>query len=429
MRTDIAISAENLGKCYQIYAQPIDRLKQSFWRRRKKFFKEFWALRNATFEIRVGETIGIIGSNGSGKSTLLQLICGIVSPTTGDIRINGRIAAMLELGAGFNPEFSGRENVLINAAIMGLSREEIDECYEDILAFADIGDFISQPVKTYSSGMYVRLAFATAINVSPDILVVDEALSVGDIRFKQKCMARIKAFCERGTVIFVSHDTGAVTELCSRAIWIEGGEIRMDGPPKPVIENYLQYMYEGDADDAYDACTLPEAVAEVTPIGDAESLMAVGPDLHQFGNRSATIEKVQLLSNGGFKGIVYSSKPCEIKLILKAHQNVVHPIVGFFVKDRLGREIIGESTFLLGKNPPPLMRNRTYCFSFKMAQWPNLREDDYVLSVAVADGTMEAHQQCHLVHDVIAFKSLPTRKAAGIFTVLDTDVNYSEVWA
>ena len=246
MSRDFAIRATAVGKCYQMYEQPLDRLKQSFWRTRRRFYREFWALRGVTFEIGKGETVGIIGSNGSGKSTLLQIICGTLNPTEGELRVDGQIAALLELGTGFNPEFTGRENVYMNAAIMGLSRAEIDSRYDAIAAFADIGSFIEQPVKTYSSGMYVRLAFAVAVNVSPDILVVDEALAVGDARFQQKCMAKIRAFCQTGTVILVSHDTAAVTELCSRAIWVEAGMIRMDGPPKHVVEKYLQFMYEGD---------------------------------------------------------------------------------------------------------------------------------------------------------------------------------------
>ena len=206
MSFDFAIRTRNLGKCYQIYEKPVDRLKQSFWRWRKQFYREFWALKDVSLDIKKGETLGIVGSNGSGKSTLLQLICNILTPTIGEIEVKGKIAALLELGAGFNLEFTGRENININAAITGLTSEEIDACYDKIVKFADIGDFIDQPVKTYSSGMYVRLAFAIAINVSPDILLIDEALAVGDARFRQKCMAKIKEFCTKGTVIFVSHD-------------------------------------------------------------------------------------------------------------------------------------------------------------------------------------------------------------------------------
>lgn len=430
MVPDIAICTKNLGKCYQIYEQPIDRLKQSLCRGKKQFFKEFWALNNATFEIRKGETVGIIGSNGSGKSTLLQLICGILSPSRGELKISGRIAALLELGAGFNPEFTGQENVLMNAAIMGLSRAEIEACYDDIVAFADIGDFIDQPVKTYSSGMYVRLAFATAINVSPDILVVDEALSVGDIRFQQKCMAKIKQFCEQGTVIFVSHDTTALTELCSRAIWIEGGEIQMDGQPKFVVEKYLEYMYEGEvsAQDDLPLILSADGVEDHSDdTEDEEDFLPVDSNIRQFGNKSVTIEKVRMHSAEGGIGIVYSGKKCEFAMILKAHSDIVHPIVGFFVKDRLGREIIGDNTTLMGQSLPPLSKGQKYRLVFQINQWPNLCEGDYALSIAVADGSMEDHVQCHWLHDVIIFKSVPTRMIAGIFSVLSTDIQFYQV--
>jgi lipopolysaccharide transport system ATP-binding protein len=240
----IAISARNVAKTYLIYDAPFDRIKQSLWRGRKRFYREFQALRDISFEIAKGETVGIVGRNGSGKSTLLQLICGTLAPTAGEIRIDGRIAALLELGAGFNPEFTGRENVYLNASIMGISNDEIDAQFDRIAAFADIGAFMEQPVRTYSSGMYVRLAFATAIHVSPDILIVDEALSVGDEAFQRKCYSRIRQIKDNGgTILFVSHAASAVVELCDRAILLDGGEILLSGKPKPVITQYHRLIY------------------------------------------------------------------------------------------------------------------------------------------------------------------------------------------
>ena len=207
----------------------------------KKYFSEFWALKDVSFEIRKGETVGIIGRNGSGKSTLLQLICGTLTPTNGSIQTNGRIAALLELGSGFNLEFTGRENVYLNAAVLGLSKSEIDERFDDIAAFADIGQFIKQPVKTYSSGMYVRLAFAVIAHVNADILVVDEALSVGDAVFTQKCMRFIRRYQENGTLIFVSHDTASVQNLCKSGIWLQNGMVEKIGTAKSVSEAYLHH--------------------------------------------------------------------------------------------------------------------------------------------------------------------------------------------
>jgi lipopolysaccharide transport system ATP-binding protein len=420
MADDFAVSADNIGKCYHIYQRPLDRLKQSLWRARKRFFSEFWALRNCSFEIKKGETIGIIGSNGSGKSTLLQIICGTLNPTEGELKVGGRIAALLELGAGFNPEFTGRENVYMSASILGISRTEIESRYDEIAAFADIGSFIEQPVKMYSSGMYVRLAFSVALNVSPDILVVDEALSVGDARFQQKCMAKIREFCQTGTVIFVSHDTAAVTELCSRALWIEAGRIRMDGTPKFVVEKYLQFMYEGDA--PVKAPVLKD-VAELPP--GSEGLPPVAKETRQFGDLRATIDAVGFSSQGAPGGVVYSGQACTIGMTLHAHENIEKPIVGFIVKDRLGREILGDNTGLLKKELPLMKKGQKYLLAFQMDAWPNLLEGEYSLTVAIADGEMNDHKQCHYLHDAVIFKSIPVRVPGGIFSVTGTMVEFS----
>ncbi len=220
------------------------RVQRLLGRPPKQYFREFWALKDVSFEVKKGETVGIIGRNGSGKSTLLQLICGTLAPTSGSVQITGRIAALLELGSGFNPEFTGRENVYMNASILGLSEAEIDAKYNEILAFADIGDFIDQPVKQYSSGMYVRLAFAVIAHVNADVLVIDEALSVGDAFFVQKCMRFLREFMETGTVLFVSHDAGAVLNLCQTAVWLHNGAIAAVGAPKEITESYLHKLYE-----------------------------------------------------------------------------------------------------------------------------------------------------------------------------------------
>ena len=248
----IAIEVQNLSKCYQLYPYPQDRLKQSIYPRLqrilgrplKKYYNDFWALKDISFEIKKGETFGIVGSNGSGKSTLLQMICGTISPTQGRILTNGRIAALLELGSGFNPEFTGRENVYLNGSIIGLSNQEIDTRFSEVIAFADIGDFIDQPVKTYSSGMLVRLAFAVAINAEPEILIVDEALSVGDELFQRKCFSRIEAIRSSGaTILFVSHSAATIVELCDRAMLIDAGEKLSVDKPKKIIGRYQKLLY------------------------------------------------------------------------------------------------------------------------------------------------------------------------------------------
>lgn len=244
MSSEPAIAVRDLSKCFHIYDTPRDRLLQMLARGRRQYYREFWALRDIRFEIARGETVGIVGRNGSGKSTLLQLICGTLNPTSGDIQTLGRIAALLELGSGFNPEFSGRENVYMNAAVLGLSREETEARFAEIEAFAEIGDFIDQPVKTYSSGMTVRLAFAVAINVDAQILIVDEALAVGDELFQRKCYARIEALKQNGaTILFVSHSGGTVIELCDRALLLDRGELLLDGPPKQVVGQYQKLLY------------------------------------------------------------------------------------------------------------------------------------------------------------------------------------------
>ncbi|OCZ65935.1 ABC transporter ATP-binding protein [Achromobacter xylosoxidans] len=287
---NVAIQVDDLSKCYQIYDKPGDRLKQFLFPRLKPsarrngttYFREFWALRNVSLTVKQGETIGIVGRNGSGKSTLLQIICGTLTPTQGDVRTNGRIAALLELGSGFNPEFSGRENVYLNAAVLGLTKEETDARFDEIAAFADINDFIDQPIKTYSSGMVVRLAFAVAINADPQILVVDEALSVGDELFQRKCFARIEQIRARGaTILFVSHSGATVVELCDRAVLLDSGEQLAIGSPKHIVSCYQKLLY-APADRRADLREAIKAQQDISSEGVAGSSQIAGlPELDQ----------------------------------------------------------------------------------------------------------------------------------------------------
>lgn len=266
MSFEPAISANNLGKCYQLYAQPHDRLKQFLCRGKRQYYREFWALRNVNFEIMPGEVLGVIGRNGSGKSTLLQLVCGTLTPTHGEVRVNGRVAALLELGAGFNPEFSGRENVLMSATIMGLSQSEIADRIEHIIDFSGIRDFIDQPVKTYSSGMYVRLAFSVAINVDPDILVIDEALSVGDGAFARESFTRIMQMRDAGkTILFCSHSLFQVESLCARTIWINHGQIVLDGESAQVVSAYQAFLDKNASNSSPDtSISIDNKIAEAS---------------------------------------------------------------------------------------------------------------------------------------------------------------------
>jgi ABC-type polysaccharide/polyol phosphate transport system ATPase subunit len=264
--TDIAIKVDKLSKCYHIYDRPQDRLKEMVVPRLQRlvgqqasqYGREFWALKDVSLEVKKGEIVGIIGRNGSGKSTLLQMICGTLNPTSGSITTHGRVAALLELGSGFNPEFTGRENVYLNASVLGLNRSETQAQFSNIEAFADIGDFIDQPVKTYSSGMMLRLAFAVSVHVQPDILVVDEALSVGDIAFRNKCMEAIQKLVARGvTILFVTHDLGTLQLLCSRVIWLAKGVLQASGNPIRIAQDYYVSTVQGGKIDAQESSTLP----------------------------------------------------------------------------------------------------------------------------------------------------------------------------
>jgi len=285
MCSDVAIQATGLSKHYYLYNNPQDRLMQMLWRGRKKFYRKFEALKDTSFKIKKGESFGIIGRNGAGKSTLLQLIAGTLTPSSGQVEVNGRIAALLELGSGFNPEFTGRENVYMNAAILGLSREEIDARYEDIAAFADIGTFIDQPVKTYSSGMQVRLAFSVAVNVDPDILIIDEALSVGDGVFSRKSFDRIMEFRKAGkTILFCSHSIYQVEALCNRALWLDHGKMQMIGQPAAVVTAYGSFLdAESSVPKAHQAS--PEAKRET-------------PDINSKPYKHARITGIKALVDG-----------------------------------------------------------------------------------------------------------------------------------
>ena len=274
MSSDIAIEVVGLSKCYHIYDRPRDRLIQMLTRGRKGCHQEFWALRDASFSIARGETVGIIGRNGSGKSTLLQMICGTVSPTAGTVATHGRVAALLELGAGFNTEFTGRENVLLNAAILGFPRESMEERMTEVSVFSELGEFLDRPVKTYSTGMYARLAFSIAIHVDPEILIVDEALAVGDSRFVAKCMRRMREIQDRGvTILFVSHDVSSVRTLCQRAIWLDKGRIVENGDVFPVTGKYMEFMFKDE--ESEEQTLREEIVASQDAVNEAGDVQAV----------------------------------------------------------------------------------------------------------------------------------------------------------
>jgi lipopolysaccharide transport system ATP-binding protein len=336
--SETAIAALNLSKCYQLYEHPTDRLKQFLWPHRwlgaRQYYRELWALHDINLTIMPGEVIGIVGQNGSGKSTLLQLVCGTLTPTHGDVRVNGRIAALLELGAGFNPEFTGRENVLMSAAIMGLSQSEIADRIEHIIDFSGVRDFIDQPVKTYSSGMYVRLAFSVAINVDPDILVIDEALSVGDGAFARKSFDRIMRMRDAGkTILFCSHSLFQVESLCARAIWINKGEIVLDGESAQVVSAYQTFLDKN----AWDATLETPAVAHPEPASNT-----------QHGSGSARLERIKLHVNDMpvQQAIVTSGESrMMIEVAFTSDPALPCPTIAMTIQTKDGRTITSAATW------------------------------------------------------------------------------------
>src|SRR5690554_518848 len=425
MSSDVAISVRGVGKTFRLYKRPQDRLLQRF--SRKPLFREFHALSDISFEVKKGETVGIIGRNGSGKSTLLQLICGTLTPTHGEIQVNGRVAALLELGAGFNPEFTGRENVYLNGAILGLNRQEIDARLDDIFAFADIGDFIDQPVKTYSSGMYVRLAFAVIAHVDADILVIDEALAVGDALFTQKCMRFLRRFRENGTILFVSHDSAAVTNLCQRAVWLGQGCVAQQGAAKEVSEAYLAALFEGTGGNtAVRKTDAPMAKPEewvdqrqafinASNLRNDLEIFRFNPDNDGFGMRHATIRDVYLEDDEGRRmAWVVGGELATLTVEVECHHELDRPIVGFYVKDRLGQTLFGDNTYLSYADAPvPAQAGSELQVRFRFPM-PLLPVGDYSIAVAVANGTQEEHVQHHWIHDALIFRSQCSSTATGL---------------
>jgi lipopolysaccharide transport system ATP-binding protein len=396
-----------LSKCYQIYAHPRDRLMQALFHGHRNFYREFWALRDINLELPRGQTLGVIGRNGSGKSTLLQIICGTLAPTSGSVKATGRIAALLELGAGFHPDFTGRENVFLNARILGLTREQTEARFDQIAAFAEIGEFIDQPVKTYSSGMFVRLAFSVIAHVDADILVIDEALAVGDAFFTQKCMRFLRQFRETGTIIFASHDAAAVLSLCDRALWLEAGRIRGLGPAKAVNEAYLAELF-ADISRQRAAPADPADRPKSAPINAANSLSPfTGPPVHAvpassaaFGEGGARILGVDIMDAvGNALQVAQPGASVTVRIHFRALRPLAQPIAGFYLKDRLGPNLFGQNTALTyAQSPPPMVagEERIALFAFDM---PVLQAGQYMLAVAIAEGTLDQHVQHHWIHE------------------------------
>jgi len=435
----IAIRVQHISKRYHIYDAPRDRLKQFVLPRLqrltgqapKQYFREFWALKDVSFEVKKGETVGIIGRNGSGKSTLLQIICGTLTPTSGQVETIGRVAALLELGSGFNLDFTGRENVYMNGAVLGLSREETDTRFNDIAAFADIGDFIEQPVKTYSSGMMVRLAFAVIAHVDADILVVDEALAVGDAFFTQKCMRFLRNFMKTGTVLFVSHDTGSIKSLCDRAVWLEKGQVLQEGLPKEVCELYLEAFYEaqqgkssptklkiGESSDSHPTKDQRLAFINASSLRNDLQVFKFDPEAASFGKGGAKIEDVCLLDENEHPlAWIVGGEKVTLRVMAYAYQELDTPIIGFFVKDRLGQDLFGDNTFLSYREQPIRCEGGIALQADFVFYMPLLPSGEYSITVAIANGTQETHVQHHWIHDAVLFRSESSSVASGLIGI------------
>ena len=370
------ITVQNLTKMYKLYDNPMDRVKEALSARGRKRYKEHYALRDINFTVRQGETVGIIGTNGSGKSTILKIITGVLSPTEGSVRVDGRISALLELGAGFNPDYSGIENIYLNGTMLGFSRDEMTEKLDEIIEFADIGDFITQPVKTYSSGMFVRLAFAVAINIDPEVLIVDEALSVGDVFFQAKCFRKFEEFkANNKTILFVSHDLGSINKYCDRAILLNKGHVVEEGTPKEIIDIYKKILVnqydeeaeqsqeEGQTDkgpeEAGESGAVPEASAVSDPddnVSDHEepeqadavlwkSRFNVNPSIVEYGDKKAEIIDFCMLdANGIITNSIEKDKEFRIKMKILFHDTIEEPIFAYTIKDRMGNDLTGTNT-------------------------------------------------------------------------------------
>jgi len=413
------IKVQNVSKIYKLYAQPQDRLKEALHPWRKKYHHDFYALKNIDFEIKKGETVGIIGQNGSGKSTLLKILTGVLTPTDGNYGVEGKISSLLELGTGFNPELSGLENIYFYGSILGFSREQIDAKLEGILSFADIGEFIHQAVKTYSSGMYVRLAFAVAIQVDPDILIVDEALSVGDIKFQLKCFRKFEEFQKAGkTILFVTHDTGAVQNYCSRAIWLNDGVVKEIGEPEAVCKHYMSFMAYGEETKKSETKSNTEMLHATSNFSVSSNNTSQIPwqsvaSCESFGDGGAEITHVAFYdkqTNQRLDVLEGGEDVCfSVKGICKKEINDF--VFGFMIKDAKGNNIAGMNTLALDK--PLNVQGGDFCADFKFTM-PYFRNGDYVIMTSVAEGSQINHIQHHWVHDAYNFKLQSLRKLAQL---------------
>ena len=434
MTVNSIINLDNIGKTYKVYARHLDRVREALLPSSRILHQDFHALSGISFSIGRGETVGIIGRNGSGKSTLLQLICGILQPSEGTCTVQGRISALLELGAGFNPEFSGRENVYLNGSILGLSREEIDACFSNIESFAGIGEFIDRPVKTYSSGMYVRLAFAVAINVNPDILIVDEALSVGDTLFQAKCFAKFKQFQEQGvTILFVTHSMDLVTRYCSRAFLLEQGKLLQQGAAKDVVDAYNRLLVEQTAPtkkktgaDNPDSEILKDDVPEsmetslLNHMKSSEHEFQLNPDENRYGNGKARVDQVGIYDlQGQPQQTLRHGERYVIVMLVSFTKDLHNPVFAYTIKDVKGFDISGTNTFFHDIDTGSVTAGHSTRVTFEQRML--LNPGSYLLSFGCAGFENGEYVVYDRRYDLMTFEVISDRPSVGIFD-LDAEI-------
>lgn len=403
----IAICARQITKMYKLYQKPQDRLKEAFGLSKKKLYKENYALKGIDLTIKQGETVGIIGTNGSGKSTILKIITGVLNPTSGSLTVNGRISALLELGAGFNMEYNGIENIYLNGTMMGFSQKEIDEKLEDILSFADIGDYVYQPCKTYSSGMFVRLAFAVAINIEPEILIVDEALSVGDVFFQAKCYHKFEEFKQMGkTILFVSHDLSSIAKYCDRVILLNKGTLLGEGGPKEMIDTYKrvlvgQYSRE---DEKEDNLLTGEGIAEA----------GVNENALEYGTKSGEITEFYLTDEKGIRtNAILKGESFSLTMRVKFHEAVQAPIFAFTIKDKHGTELTGTNTMVEKAFLSSVERGEIKNITF--TQRVDLQGGEYLISLGVTGYEEDRFQVYHRLYDVLNLTVVSEKNTVGYY--------------
>lgn len=429
-KSDVAISVMNLTKTYNLYKRPSDRVKEIFSITKKSYSKKYHALNNISFQVKKGETLGIIGKNGAGKSTLLKMITGVTKPTNGEISVNGEVSALLELGTGFNPEYNGYENIYLNGSMRGYSREEMKTKLQEIVDFADIGEYMEQPIKTYSSGMLARLAFSVMICFKPDILIVDEALSVGDVFFQQKCNTYMKEAMTGVTKILVTHDMNSIANMADRVILLDKGELVQEGKPLEVIQNYLKIMHtEVFAESTKDnENELSEKKNDLKSIKSQKEKEWIPVEKSEVGGAGdIIITGCKLTINHENICLVKSGDELQLYAKVMAKKAIPNLIIGYIIKDKYGNSIAGENT--IGSNVRILgvEKGKSYIYTIKV-KWPDIKEGDYFITIGLGEGT---DQMVHTIqcwaHNVIHVEAIATVPMHGIINNNILQVTRSEM--